>query len=350
MKFIPPFYRAPIWLPGGNLQTIYSAKLARRPKVIYKRQRWETPDGDFIDLDWVNDDTTNEAKQDKPLHILFHGLEGSSNSHYAVSLMAAVQHWGHNGVVVHFRGCSGEMNRLPRAYHSGDSTEIDWVLRRFRQMHEKNPILVTGVSLGGNALLKWLGEQGAAARPIITAASAICAPIDLMASGLHLQRGFNMLYTSMFLSTLKQKSLAKLMDYPHLFDQQIMQSARNLYEFDNVVTAPLHGYRDTNDYWTHASSKPVLKYIAVPTLVLNALNDPFVPAHSLPEEQNVSDHVQLEYPATGGHLGFVSGPFPGHLAWLSDRLLYHFCTVMDKNISITESKNANLSQRNFQSI
>ena len=191
-------------------------------------------------------------------------------------------------------------------------------------MWKSAPILVTGISLGGNALLKWLGEQGQEARHFINAACAVCAPIDLMASGLNLQRGFNMFYTRMFLDTLKKKSLAKLNHYPQLFDVDSMHRSRNLYEFDNVVTAPLHGYLDTNDYWTRASSKPLLKHIAVPTLILNALNDPFVPADSLPMQHEVSSNVLLEYPEAGGHVGFVSGPFPGHLEWLPRRLLHHF--------------------------
>ncbi|HVK55213.1 MAG TPA: alpha/beta fold hydrolase [Burkholderiales bacterium] len=316
-----PSYSAPVWLPGGNLQTIYSAKLALRSRLIYRRERWETPDGDFIDLDWMDGDTAG------PLYVLFHGLEGSSNSHYALSFMKAVRHRGAVGAVVHFRGCSGEVNRLPRAYHSGDSAEMEWVLRRLKKMHAKSRIFVAGISIGGNILLKWLGEQGEAAREIVSAGGSVCAPIDLAACGFNLQRGFNMVYTRMFLTTLKKKSLAKLTDYPELFDGNVMRQSRNLYEFDGAVTAPLHGYRDADDYWTRASSKPLLRHIAVPTLVLNALNDPFVPAISLPRNQEVSAHVQLEYPATGGHVGFVSGPFPGHLCWLPDRLMHHFDTV-----------------------
>lgn len=314
-------YIAPTWLPGGHLQTIYSAKLAPRPSVIYRRERWDTPDGDFIDLDWMDGDPA------KPLYVLFHGLEGASSSQYALSMMAAVRARGQTGAVVHFRGCSGELNRLPRAYHSGDSAEIDWVLRRLKQMFPAKPIFASGISLGGNALLKWLGEEGDAARDVLCAACAICAPVDLMASGLNLQRGFNMMYTRMFLTALKKKSLQTLASYPDLFDAEIMRRSRNLYEFDNVVTAPLHGYRDTDDYWTRASSKPLLKRITVPTLVINSLNDPFVPAKSLPTAGEVSGRVQLEYPATGGHVGFITGAFPGKLDWLPRRLLRHFDTV-----------------------
>jgi predicted alpha/beta-fold hydrolase len=328
---IPP-YRAPVWLPGGNLQTIYSAKLTPRSMMTYRRERWETPDGDFIDLDWMDGNTPLSDKQETPLFVLFHGLEGDSKSHYSLSFMQAVQARGYKGVVVHFRGCSGEINRLPRAYHSGDSTEIDWVLRRLKQSRPKTPLMAAGISLGGNALLKWLGEQGESARSVLEAAAAVCAPIDLMASGLNLQRGFNMLYTRIFLITMKKKSLAKLAGYPDLFDEQAVRRSRNLYEFDDIVTAPLHGYRNTHDYWTRASSKPLLKQIAVSTLVLNALNDPFIPAVSLPQTHEVSDSVRLEYPATGGHVGFVSGRFPGHLRWLPNRLLHHFDAALRHNI------------------
>lgn len=315
-------YKAPFWLPGGNLQTIYSAHLASRFQLLYSRERWETPDEDFIDLDWLN------KGNGKRLYVLFHGLEGSSNSHYAKAFMTTVQQQSDAfGVVVHFRGCSGELNRLPRAYHSGDSTEIDWVLRRISELYPQATIFVSGVSLGGNALLKWLGEQGQHASSLVKAATAVCSPMDVKACGLNLQIGFNMFYTRLFLLTLKKKSLAKLARFPGLFDAKAMHASRNLYEFDNVVTAPLHGYKDTEDYWLNASSKPLLKNIAVPTLILNSLNDPFIPANSLPKEHEVSKFVQLEYPLTGGHVGFVSGPFPGNINWLPNRLMKYFNSV-----------------------
>ena len=300
------------------MQTIYSAVLTPAPALFYRRERWDTPDNDFIDLDWMDGDPAG------PLFVLFHGLEGSSASHYARSLMAHVRARGHTGLVVHFRGCGGEMNRLPRSYHSGDSAEIDWIMRRLRSARPHARIFVSGVSLGGNALLKWLGEQGDAACQIVNGAAAISAPMDLRASGLNLGRGFNMLYTKMFLATMKKKGQDKLSQFPTLFDGEAMHRARNLYEFDNVVTAPLHGYRDTDDYWSRGSAKPVMPHITVPTLVVNALNDPFIPPASLPRGAEVSRHVHLEYPATGGHVGFVARPFPGDLDWLPRRLLHHF--------------------------
>lgn len=303
------------------MQTIYSATLASKPALLYRRERWETPDKDFIDLDWMDGDPAG------PLFVLFHGLEGSSNSHYSRSLMAAVRARGQTGLVVHFRSCSGEMNRLPRGYHSGDSVEIDWIVRRLKASRSESRVFVSGVSLGGNALLKWLGEQGDSARGLVHGAAAISAPMDLRASGLALGRGFNRVYTRMFLNTMKKKSRHKLFHFPELFDGAAMHRSRNLYEFDNAVTAPLHGFRDVDDYWARASSKPVLRHISVPTLILNARNDPFIPDDSLPRESEVSSHVHLEYPATGGHVGFASGPFPGHLDWLPRRLMHHFETA-----------------------
>jgi predicted alpha/beta-fold hydrolase len=316
-------YRAPAWLPGGHLQTLYAALLAPRLRVAYRRERWDTPDGDFVDVDWV-EQTPGSAipgRATAPLVVLFHGLEGSSTSHYAHALMARALAAGWRGGVVHFRGCSGEPNRLPRAYHSGDSAEIDWILRRLKAQHADRPLYATGVSLGGNALLKWLGEQGAAARDVVAAAAAVSAPLDLMAAGDALGRGFNIVYTRAFLRTLKRKSVAKLAVHRDLYDAALVRSARTLRAFDNVVTAPLHGFRDTDDYWTRASSKPLLAKIAVPTLLVNARNDPFMPASALPLPHEVSATVTCDFPREGGHVGFVSGRFPGHLEWLPRRII-----------------------------
>ncbi len=317
-------YRAPRWLPGGHAQTIYPVLFAPRPRVAYRRERWATPDGDFVDVDWAlrGNGGAPDLKFDAPLVALFHGLEGSSRSHYALSLMHAVMDAGWRGVVVHFRGCSGEPNRLPRAYHSGDSTEIDWMVRR---LADSAPVLyAAGVSLGANALLRWLGEHGDEATGILARAAAVSAPLDLMAAGNALDRGFNLLYTHHFLRTMRRKAVAKLAHHPGVYPREAVARARTLREFDNLVTAPLHGYRDTDDYWTRASSKPVLRRIAVPTLVLNARNDPFLPAAALPLPADASAAVTLEQPAEGGHVGFVSGRFPGTLAWLPFRLLAHF--------------------------
>src|SRR5512134_2957192 len=215
MENFANLYRAPWWLPGGHAQTVYAALAVPRPRVAYRRERWDTPDGDFIDLDWVDSEKRGLSPV-LPLVVLFHGLEGSSRSHYALALMAEVARRGWRGVVVHFRGCGGEPNRLPRAYHSGDSAEVDWILRRLRP---RNPRLyAVGVSLGGNALLKWLGETGASAAEVIERAAAVSAPVDLMAAGAVLDRGFNLFYVRHFLVTMKRKALEKLGQYPGLYD------------------------------------------------------------------------------------------------------------------------------------
>lgn len=314
-----PLYHAPCWLPGGHAQTIYPLCIKPAP-LAYRRERWNTPDGDFIDLDWNEVAPLDNA----PLLILFHGLEGSANSHYAIALMRALSAIGWGGAVVHFRGCSGEQNRLPRAYHSGDSAEINWVLRRSRQNFPQRPLYAVGISLGGNALLKWLGECGAEANNILCAAAAISAPLDLTASGHQLAHGFNRVYTQRFLKTLKQKASEKLLRYPGLFDAERMLAARTLHRFDDVVTAPLHGFTDADDYWRRASSKPWLAAIRLPCLVLNAQNDPFLPASALPTLAQVAAQVTLDFPRQGGHVGFVSGRWPGHLDWLPQRILRFF--------------------------
>lgn len=314
-------YRTPAWLPGGNLQTLYPALLARRPAVDYHRQRWDTPDGDFIDLDWTANQASGLRNEERPLLVLFHGLEGSSRSHYARALMHTAVARGWRGVVVHFRGCSGELNRLPRAYHSGDSTEIDWILRRLQQQQKGAPLYAAGVSLGGNALLKWLGEQGNAATTILRSAAAMSAPLDLHAAGTALEQGFNIIYTKHFLVSMKKKSLLKLQMHPRLFDATRVRAARTLREFDDLVTAPLHGFAGVDDYWTRASSKPWLSRIAVPTLLLNACNDPFLPAAALPKPEEISAAVTAVFPDAGGHVGFMTGTFPGKLDWSAQAMI-----------------------------
>ena len=314
----PAPFEAPAWLANPHLQTIYGATLAHAPRVAFRRERWETPDGDFVDVDFA------DGPARAPWVHLYHGLEGSSNSPYARMLMSHVLRRGWRGSVFHFRGCSGEPNRLPRAYHSGDSEEVDWSLRRVASLAHGAPLYVAGVSLGGNAFAKWLGERGEAACGVVARAAVVSAPLDLMAAGDALGRGFARVYARHFLGTLKRGALAKLERFPGLFDAAAVQRARSLRAFDNVVTAPLHGFRDTDDYWTRASSKPHLRGIRVPTLVLNARDDPFLPSAALPTEREVAPAVKLEFPARGGHVGFVTGPFPGHIEWLPQRLLHFF--------------------------
>jgi uncharacterized protein len=311
-------FRAPWWLPGGHLQTIYAALALPRPQVRYERERWDTPDGDFIDLDWL---PTHD--RDAPLVVLFHGLEGCSRSHYALNLMHALQARNWRGVVVHFRGCSGEPNRLPRAYHSGDSAELDWILRRLRQRAGTAKLYAAGVSLGGNALLKWAGERGASAQEILAALAAVSVPLDLAAAGDNLARGFNRAYTRWFLRTMKPKVVARKQEYASIIDIQSVSQASTMREYDNTYTAPVHGFRDVDDYWRSCSALRFLGGIAVRTLILHARDDPFLPAHMLGEVR-AAPAVTFELSASGGHVGFVGGPFPGEGTWLPQRMLRFF--------------------------
>lgn len=328
-------YVAPWWLPGGNMQTIWAALRARRfvgPPPVFRRERWNTPDQDFVDVDWLLDMAPTPvtlapdwagpapgpggapaALPARPLLVVFHGLEGSSASHYAQAFADVARSRGWAFAVPHFRGCSGEPNLAPRAYHSGDFTEIDWMLRRFVRDHA-GPVLAVGISLGGNALMRWAAELGASAGELVSAVASVCSPLDLTASGWAISRGFNrQVYTRMFLSTMVPKALQKLEQHPGLFDRQALLAARDLHAFDDVFTGPVHGFGGADAYWQLASAKPHLGQIAIPALTLNALNDPFVPASSLPQPADVSRHVTLWQPAYGGHVGFPAASYPAHV-------------------------------------
>jgi predicted alpha/beta-fold hydrolase len=314
------YYRAPRWLPGGHAQTIYPS-VVRRPRVRYRRQRIDTPDGDFVDFDWVD---PPQPARDAPLVVLFHGLEGGSGSHYALALMSHLAARGWRGVVPHFRGCSGEPNRLARAYHSGDYSEVGWMLRSIRMLEPRARIYAAGVSLGGSALLNWLGREEHRAKEIVEAAAAVSTPLDLTAAGISIGQGLNRIYARHFLSTLVPKALAMAKRFPDALDATAIALADTMHRFDDVVTAPLHGFGGVNDYWERASSKPWLKAVAVRTLVLNARNDPFIPAESLPARKEASPAVTLEQPDGGGHGGFIDSRFPGRLDWLPQHLVQFF--------------------------
>ncbi|MDB5868698.1 MAG: hydrolase of the alpha/beta-hydrolase fold-like protein [Polaromonas sp.] len=325
-------YGAPWWLPDGNMQTLWAATKARRftgLAPVFRRERWTTPDSDFVDVDWLVDagagrlpanalapcasSVTGPPVPPRPLLVVFHGLEGSSASHYAEAFADVARRRGWACAVPHFRGCSGEINLAPRAYHSGDFAEIDWMLKRFARQHN-GPVVAVGVSLGGNALMRWAGEMGAQAGQVVAAIASVCAPLDLAASGQAIGRGFNrQVYTRMFLKSMVPKALQKLAQHPGLFDREALLEARDLYAFDNIFTAPLHGFAGVDDYWARASAKPHLGRIGVPALALNALNDPFIPAGSLPRPADVSAQVTLWQTAQGGHVGFPASNFPAHV-------------------------------------
>ena len=357
-------YRAPAWLPGGHAQTIWPALFSRTghnslgslssgshsgridlssrsgssgrlglsglsglsgqstpAKPAYRRERWDTPDGDFVDVDFLpavrepaqGEPAAQSKSAERPLLVLFHGLEGSSRSTYALAFADVAQRRGWNYAVPHFRGCSGELNLAPRAYHSGDFEEIGWMLERLRA-RAAAPVMAVGISLGGNALMRWAAEAAEGAAAVAASVASVCSPLDLMASGEAIGRGLNrQVYTRMFLRSMKPRALAKWAQHPGLFDRERLVAARDLREFDEVFTGPLHGFKGTDDYWTRASAKPQLHRIRIPALALNARNDPFIPAWSLPERSAVGSFVELWQPAHGGHVGFPAGAPPGHV-------------------------------------
>ncbi len=315
-------YKAPFWLPGGHLQTIIASLLSKGPEVKYRRERWELNDGDFIDVDWAEPHTSNLIAQKKPVLVIFHGLEGNSQSQYAKSLIGAAISKGWHGAVIHFRGCSGEPNRLPRFYYAGDSLEINTMLSRVRTLYPDNPIYAVGYSLGGNALLKWLGEFGNTSMPNISKAVAVSAPIDLKASAVSLDRGLNrFLYTPMFVDSMRPKALALSKRFPGLLDEQRIHHAKTIHDIDNAVTSVLYGAKDASDYYHRNASKPFLKNITLPTLIINAKNDPFLPAEFLPSADEVSASVTLDYQEQGGHVGFYSPFTNSRHGWLPSRII-----------------------------
>lgn len=349
----------PFWLPGGHLQTIYSAYLAKQQPIAFVRKRLDTPDGDFLDLDfsgpglfadtlasgvkvptepqlsktaakrWMQTEDVENLKQIPSINamVLFHGLEGSSYSHYA---QASAQYFRARGwlvVIAHFRGCSGFANRMARAYYSGDSEEIAFILNRLRTFLPQMSWHAVGVSLGGNALLKYLGEAAEKAN-WLQAAAAISVPMDLVSCGEHLSDSLagKYIYSPHFLKSMKSKTFEKSRRFPGMIDTLGLGQVKTLRDFDDIYTAPMHGYRDALHYWTKASSRSLLKKITLPTLVLNAKNDPFVPKNSLPQPQHVSESVLLHQPKKGGHVGFTTGIFPGNLDWLPRRINTFFKT------------------------
>ncbi len=309
---------------GGNVQTVWSALFGRAPcgqTIAYRRQRWNTPDQDFIDLDWLDSGSATAA----PLLVLFHGLEGSSRSHYAQAFASWARYNAWHFVVPHFRGCSGEINLAPRAYHSGDHEEIHWILTQLRAQHS-GPMLAVGASLGGNALLCWAAQAGHSAAQTVAAIGAVSSPVDLAASGHALCTGFNRhTYNRLFLRSMVPKALQKAQQYPGLLDIVALRQCRDLFEFDNIFTAPLHGYRGTADYWQRAASKPHLHKIQIPALLLNAKNDPFVPAQSLPAKAKNVQHLTLWQPQHGGHVGFPQGPWSGQMKSMPSSVMQWLC-------------------------
>lgn len=306
-------FKAAWWLPGPHLQTLWPALMRRPIHIPIRRERLELPDGDFVDLDWAISDNTG------PLVLILHGLEGSIESPYAKGLMQALLAHGYPVVFMHFRGCSGEHNRLARAYHSGDTGDLAYVVEHLQQTHGQRPIHAVGYSLGGNVLLKWLGETGTA-NPLQSAV-AVSVPFSLEQSANKMNTGFSKVYQWHLLKQLRNKIIDKTKDIPSPITYQQLKPIKNFWDFDNTFTAPIHGFPDAECYYQHASSRQYLQAIQKPTLIIHAKDDPFMTHEAIPELGELSQTVTLELATRGGHVGFVSGNQPGRSQyWLEQRI------------------------------
>lgn len=330
-------FQSPWWLKTAHLQTVYPA-LFRKPDLVplVKRERLATPDNDFIDVDFCGEGP-------RPLVMLLHGLTGSSQSGYIKGLQTVFWQQGWRSAALNFRGCSGEPNRLARCYHSGDTEDIDFLYRILRQREPETPLAAVGFSLGGNVLLKWLGEQGA--NVTLSAAVAVSVPLVLSQCATKLDSGFSIIYRDRLLMELKEYLDTKL-DYligigQHDEARKIEQlgdlsSVKSFWQYDDRVVARLHGFEDVHDYYRRSSSRQFLKAIRVPTLLIQAFDDPFMTPAVLPEPDELSSSVSLEVTQGGGHVGFVEGANPlkpGY--WLERRIP---CFLAERGFSILESR------------
>lgn len=305
-------FRPAWWLRSPHLQTLWPVFFRRRLRPPLRRERLELPDGDFVDLDW----TLNESG---PIVIIFHGLEGSSHSHYARGMLTALPRHGMRAVLMHFRGCSGESNRLARAYHSGDTGDIDFLVRSLKAREPDTQLAAIGYSLGGNALLKWLGEQGKDAP--LQCAVAVSVPFLLHESTAHMNRGLSRIYQWHLLKSLKKGARRKARQHTPPASLKEINRMKSFYEFDDRVTARLHGFNDGMHYYIASSSRQFLNRIRIPTLIVHAVDDPFMHPQVIPTAGELSPDVELDLHRHGGHVGFVGGRLPWKPRyWLDERI------------------------------
>jgi len=284
------------WLRNPHIQTLWASTLRPSIQLKMRRERVELPDGDFVDLDWG-------TRKQGPIAIVFHGLEGSSRSGYVRGIMAAMQAHGWRAVAMNFRGCSGEPNRLPRSYHSGDTGDIEYIVRLIKAKYPSTPVVAIGYSLGGNALIKWLGETGDSNR--LEAAVAVSVPFDLDCAATTLRDSAWGIYQNHLLKRLKHSLKLKRHLLEDNIDLNMAFSARHFHAFDDAVTAPLHGFQSVHDYYARSSSRQYLPGITCPTLIIHAKDDPFMTSNSLPSPGEAPASVQLDFSDHGGHVGFI---------------------------------------------
>ena len=322
-RFSELTYTPAWWVPGAHLQTMWG-KLRRTPLVPTRLERWTTPDDDEINIHRL--DAAPGGRAYTPRLLLLHGLEGTIRSHYLQGTLSQARARGWPADVLIFRGCGGELNRARRMYHSGETTDVDFVARRLVRENPGQPLVAVGFSLGGNVLLKWLGE-GRALPEQLRAAAAVSVPYDLERGARHIETGFSRVYTRHFLRSLREKAERKLASRPGLYDGDQLRRARTLYDFDEAVTAPLHGFESARDYYSRSSSLQFLTGIRIPTLLISALDDPFLPrdvADTVVEVARKNSKLVVEFWKQGGHVGFVSGRSPFHSHYYAEERVLEF--------------------------
>jgi predicted alpha/beta-fold hydrolase len=292
------------------MQTLWGSLFRIRPRLELEIERLELPDGDFVDLAWSGPGSGRMV-------LILHGLEGTLDSHYAGGLLRTLNNHGFRTCFMHFRGCSGEINRLPRSYHSGETGDLQTVVEHILQ---RGPLhAAVGFSLGGNVLLKWLGEQRESAA--ISTAIAVSVPFRLADAAQRLEGGLSRVYQHHLLTRLKRKYRTKFKQMPSPL-QTRLDTITTFYQFDDAITAPLHGFTGADDYYSRSSSFPYLKQIRTPTLIIHALDDPFMWPHTIPGQSELSPAVTLELARHGGHVGFITGLIPGRARyWLDMRII-----------------------------
>jgi len=333
-------YRPAWWVPGAHAQTLWG-KVFRRPTVALPItvERWETPDGDVLELHRLSGPTN------APRLLFLHGLEGSVRSHYVTGFFEQARSRAWAADLLIFRGCGDEPNRTFRFYHSGETTDIAFVLARILDAHPNVPIVLAGVSLGGNVLLKFLGESGDALDERVKGAAAISVPYDLERGCRFISRGFSRVYDRHFLQTLRVKALAKLERFPGLFDRAALERANTIYDFDDAVTAPVHGFADAHDYYSRSSALGWIDRVRRPTLLLSAVDDPFLPAQVLDEVRGIAannPNLTLEFTPHGGHVGFVGGSVPWRPFYYGE---WRACEFLDRALDDMRRAGAPLGAR-----